>query len=250
MDDSAEFKNTVHAMTTLGLSEEKQFILFSGIAAILHLGNLQIEKKADRPECTIVNKNSLKCCAELLGVSSEILERGLMNKMIEEKMRSSKSNILSPLELEKAKNGRDALAKILYARLFDFLVSEINKSLSSHNHELPNAKVRKHRLIGVLDIYGFEVFPRNSFEQFIINYCNERLQQVFIDLVLKTAQEEYEREGIEWVHINYFNNAVICELIESVSSILCSDLNDLNCSSSNLLTCFKNQNRTRVSSPC
>ena len=67
---------------------------------------------------------------------------------------------------------------------------------------------------GVLDIYGFEVFDNNSFEQFCINYCNERLQQLFIELVLKQQQDEYEREGIEWVHIDYFNNQIICDLID------------------------------------
>ncbi len=73
---------------------------------------------------------------------------------------------------------------------------------------------RNSTVIGVLDIYGFEVFDNNSFEQFCINYCNEKLQQLFIELVLKQQQEEYEREGIRWVHVEYFNNEVICQLID------------------------------------
>ncbi len=69
-------------------------------------------------------------------------------------------------------------------------------------------------LIGVLDIYGFEIFDVNSFEQFCINYCNEKLQQLFIELVLKQEQEEYRREGIAWQNIDYFNNQIICDLVE------------------------------------
>ena len=70
--------------------------------------------------------------------------------------------------------------------------------------------------MGVLDIYGFEIFEVNSFEQFIINYCNEKLQQIFIELTLKEEQEEYIAEGIEWINVEYFNNAIICDLIEKV----------------------------------
>uniref|UniRef100_A0A8C3A7V2 Myosin IB n=1 Tax=Cyclopterus lumpus TaxID=8103 RepID=A0A8C3A7V2_CYCLU len=103
---------------------------------------------------------------------------------------------------------RDALAKNLYSRLFSWLVTRINESI----------KVTRHKVMGVLDIYGFEIFEENSFEQFIINYCNEKLQQIFIELTLREEQEEYIREGIEWTNIEYFNNAIICDLIENHQS--------------------------------
>ena len=74
--------------------------------------------------------------------------------------------------------------------------------------------------MGVLDIYGFEIFEVNSFEQFIINYCNEKLQQIFIELTLKEEQEEYISEGIEWINVEYFNNAIICDLIEKVNIMI------------------------------
>lgn len=104
---------------------------------------------------------------------------------------------------------RDALAKAVYDRLFTWLVTRINSSL--HSSKTSN---NKHNVMGILDIYGFEIFGKNSFEQFCINYCNEKLQQLFIELTLKSEQEEYRREGIEWVHVQYFDNKVICDLIE------------------------------------
>lgn len=69
--------------------------------------------------------------------------------------------------------------------------------------------------MGILDIYGFEIFEKNSFEQFCINYCNEKLHQLFIELTLKSEQEEYQREEIDWQPITYFDNKPICSLIES-----------------------------------
>ena len=73
---------------------------------------------------------------------------------------------------------------------------------------------RKHKVLGILDIYGFEAFEHNGFEQFIINFSNEKLQQVFIDWTFKLEQEEYLQEGVEWTQVGYFSNSVICNLIE------------------------------------
>ncbi|CAG9125706.1 unnamed protein product [Plutella xylostella] len=94
-------------------------------------------------------------------------------------------------------------------RLFAWIVQQINKAI-----DVPSG-THASSVIGVLDIYGFEIFDTNSFEQFCINYCNEKLQQLFIELVLKQEQEEYSREGITWTPVAYFNNRVICELIDA-----------------------------------
>ena len=104
--------------------------------------------------------------------------------------------------------------------MFDWLVKRINESLHVGEKEQRN-------VIGVLDIYGFEVLHENGFEQMLINYCNEKLHQIFIELTLKSEQEEYLREGIEWVHIDYFNNKPIVNLIEARPGIL--DLLDEEC---------------------
>jgi myosin I len=94
--------------------------------------------------------------------------------------------------------------------MFSWIISKINTVLSIKS----NSNQIKSLIIGVLDIYGFEVFDSNCFEQFCINYCNEKLQQLFIQLVLKQEQEEYERENINWQHVEYFNNKIICDLVE------------------------------------
>ncbi|KAK2465451.1 hypothetical protein APHAL10511_002523 [Amanita phalloides] len=111
-----------------------------------------------------------------------------------------------PLNPTQATAGRDALAKAIYNNFFEWIVSRINismKTRSAHAH-----------IIGILDIFSFEIFEDNSFKQLCINYVNEKLQQIFIKLTLKAEQEEYVREKIKWMEIKYFNNKIVCDLIE------------------------------------
>ena len=74
---------------------------------------------------------------------------------------------------------------------------------------------KKPHVLGILDIYGFEAFQQNGFEQLLINYANERLQQLFIDTSFKAEQEEYLSEGVEWTQVGFFSNAVICQLMDT-----------------------------------
>ncbi|VDO16604.1 unnamed protein product, partial [Haemonchus placei] len=110
----------------------------------------------------------------------------------------------------------------IYDRLFTWVVQKINESITVEQ----TSRYNKGTVIGVLDIYGFEIFGTNSFEQLCINYCNEKLQQLFIELVLKQEQEEYEREGIQWSKIDYFNNKIICDLVELPRTGILSVLDD------------------------
>ena len=112
----------------------------------------------------------------------------------------------SPLNPVQATATRDTLAKSLYFNLFDWIVARTNVSLKTHG-AVKNT-------VGILDIYGFEIFEKNSFEQLCINYVNEKLQQIFIQLTLKTEQDEYAAEQIQWTPIKYFDNKVVCSLIE------------------------------------
>jgi myosin-5 len=110
------------------------------------------------------------------------------------------------LDPNSAALSRDALAKFVYSRLFDWIVNKINNSIGQD----PDSK----DMIGVLDIYGFESFKTNSFEQFCINLTNEKLQQHFTQHVLKMEQEEYTKEEIEWSQITFPDNRYVLELIE------------------------------------
>ena len=134
--------------------------------------------------------------------------------------------LVSDLSSDEADHIRDSLCRTLYARLFTYLVSRINESLKVWNAQLhPHhynllMQVTAHRkphVLGILDMYGFEAFQQNGFEQFLINYANEKLQQMFIEMCFKVEQEEYLTEGVEWSQVGYFSNSVICQLVDSVT---------------------------------
>uniref|UniRef100_A0A673YXW5 Myosin Ic, paralog b n=1 Tax=Salmo trutta TaxID=8032 RepID=A0A673YXW5_SALTR len=147
---------------------------------------------------------------ELLNIIASVLHLGNIHVPVGTLLLlHSVTHLKSPLNLEQAASARDALSKAVYGRTFTWLVNKINVSLAYRDETYKNASV-----IGLLDIYGFEVFQHNSFEQFCINYCNEKLQQLFIELTLKSEQDEYEAEGITWEPVQYFNNKIICDLVE------------------------------------
>ena len=154
----------------------------------------------------------LEAIAKLWRVEPANLEGSLITRTfatgVGNKSTLRKGGVNSPLSVEGALFARDALAKAMYSGIFDAVVEQLNKAMT------PPEELKKRLTLGILDIYGFEIFEDNSFEQFCINWCNEKLQQYFIELTLKMEQEEYEREGIEWQQIDFFNNQVIVDLIE------------------------------------
>ncbi|XP_026868452.1 unconventional myosin-Ib isoform X4 [Electrophorus electricus] len=207
LDDAANFRTVRNAMQIVGFLEDEVQSVLELVAAVLKLGNIEFkpESRANGfDESRVKDKNDLKEMCELLGIEQLVLERAFSFRTVEAKM----EKVSTTLNVAQAYYARDALAKNLYSRMFSWLVNRINESIKA------KTKARK-KVMGVLDIYGFEIFEDNSFEQFIINYCNEKLQQIFIELTLREEQEEYVREGIEWTNIEYFNNAIICELIEN-----------------------------------
>uniref|UniRef100_A0A7M4EZ05 Unconventional myosin-Ib n=1 Tax=Crocodylus porosus TaxID=8502 RepID=A0A7M4EZ05_CROPO len=207
VDDAANFRTVRNAMQIVGFMDHETQSVFEVVAAVLKLGNIEFKPESrvnGLDESKIKDKNELKEICELTGIDQSVLERAFSFRTVEAKQ----EKVSTTLNVAQAYYARDALAKNLYSRLFSWLVTRINESIKAQT------KVRK-KVMGVLDIYGFEIFEENSFEQFIINYCNEKLQQIFIELTLKEEQEEYIREGIEWTHIEYFNNAIICDLIEN-----------------------------------
>uniref|UniRef100_A0A8C9S420 Myosin IB n=1 Tax=Scleropages formosus TaxID=113540 RepID=A0A8C9S420_SCLFO len=207
LDDAANFRTVRNAMQIVGFMEDEVQSVLELVAAILKLGNIEFKPESrvnGFDESRVKDKNDLKEMCELLGIEQSALERAFSFRTVEARL----DKVSTTLNVAQAYYARDALAKNLYSRLFSWLVTRINESIKAQT------KVRK-KVMGVLDIYGFEIFEDNSFEQFIINYCNEKLQQIFIELTLREEQEEYVREGIEWTNIEYFNNAIICDLIEN-----------------------------------
>ncbi|XP_005743805.1 unconventional myosin-Ib isoform X3 [Pundamilia nyererei] len=207
LDDAANFRTVRNAMQIVGFMEDEVQSVLELVAAVLKLGNIEFKPESrcnGTDESRVKDKNDLKEMCELLGIEQSVLERAFSYRTVEAKM----EKVSTTLNVAQAYYARDALAKNLYSRLFSWLVTRINESIQAQTKA-------RHKVMGVLDIYGFEIFEDNSFEQFIINYCNEKLQQIFIELTLREEQEEYVREGIEWTNIEYFNNAIICDLIEN-----------------------------------
>uniref|UniRef100_A0A3Q0RQT0 Osteoclast-stimulating factor 1 n=1 Tax=Amphilophus citrinellus TaxID=61819 RepID=A0A3Q0RQT0_AMPCI len=204
VNDKKEFSDTMEAMSVVGLSLEDQDSVLQLVGGILHLGNISFREENNY--AVVESQDFLAFPAYLLGISQDGLCKKLTSRVMDSKWGGKTESISVTLNTEQACFSRDALSKALYARLFDFLVDCINKAMQKDREEFN---------IGVLDIYGFEIFQQNGFEQFCINFVNEKLQQIFIELTLKAEQEEYVQEGIKWTPIDYFNNKVVCDLIES-----------------------------------
>ncbi|XP_073135528.1 myosin-6-like [Henckelia pumila] len=205
VDDSKEYLSTRRAMEVVGISSDEQDAIFRAVAAILHLGNIEFTKVSESDASQPKDDQSLfhlKTAAKLLMCDEKSLEDSLCKRVIVTRGEAITKN----LDPDAATVSRDAFAKILYSRLFDWLVDKINSSIGQD----PDSK----SLIGVLDIYGFESFKTNSFEQFCINLTNEKLQQHFNQHVFKMEQEEYTKEEIDWSYIEFIDNQDILDLIE------------------------------------
>uniref|UniRef100_A0A452UG64 Myosin IF n=1 Tax=Ursus maritimus TaxID=29073 RepID=A0A452UG64_URSMA len=203
-DDRSDFSETLNAMQVIGIPPNVQQLVLQLVAGILHLGNISFCE--DGNYARVESVDLLAFPAYLLGIDSGRLQEKLTSRKMDSRWGGRSESIDVTLNVEQAAYTRDALAKGLYARLFDFLVEAINRAMQKPQEEYS---------IGVLDIYGFEIFQKNGFEQFCINFVNEKLQQIFIELTLKAEQEEYVQEGIHWTPIQYFNNKVVCDLIEN-----------------------------------
>uniref|UniRef100_A0A452GVK2 Uncharacterized protein n=1 Tax=Gopherus agassizii TaxID=38772 RepID=A0A452GVK2_9SAUR len=202
INDKSDWKTVRKAFSVIDFTETDIEHLFGVIASVLHLGNIQYEEDSNG-HAIITNGSQIKWI-------SKVPSMGRQEASIHIWRQGPKTlglRVLSPLNIDLAFCARDAAAKAIYGRTFTWLVNKINGSLA-------NKDLTRKTVIGLLDIYGFEVFDTNSFEQFCINYCNEKLQQLLIEMTLKAEQEEYEMEGIEWEPIPYFNNKIICDLVE------------------------------------
>lgn len=203
IDDLAEYKDTLNAMQVIGLSQAEQDEIFRMLAAILWTGNIQFVEDKDG-YAAVADQSVVDFLAYLLEVDAAHVVQAITIRILTPRPGET---IESPANPAQAMATRDALAKAIYNNLFDWIVQRVNLSLKARGTTANS--------IGILDIYGFEIFEKNSFEQLCINYVNEKLQQIFIQLTLKTEQEEYAREQITWTPIKYFDNKIVCDLIEA-----------------------------------
>ncbi|KAK7377083.1 hypothetical protein VNO80_02503 [Phaseolus coccineus] len=203
--NSEEYLKTRRAMDIVGISHADQEAIFRVLAAILHVGNIEFSPGKEHDSSEVKNDKSrfhLEMAADLFMCDVDLLLATLCTRSIQ----TREGSIIKVLDCNAAVAGRDALAKTVYARLFDWLVDKINMSVGQDI----NSKIQ----IGVLDIYGFECFKDNSFEQFCINFANEKLQQHFNEHVFKMEQEEYGKEEINWSYIEFVDNQDVLDLIE------------------------------------
>ncbi|XP_077748512.1 unconventional myosin-XV [Canis aureus] len=200
--DSDDFRRLLAAMEVLGFSGEDQDSIFRILASILHLGNVYFEKyETDAQEtASVVSAREIQAVAELLQISPEGLQKAITFKVTE----TMREKIFTPLTVESAVDARDAIAKVLYALLFSWLIARVNALVSPRQDTLS---------IAILDIYGFEDLSFNSFEQLCINYANENLQYLFNKIIFQEEQEEYIREQIDWREITFADNQPCINLI-------------------------------------
>ena len=210
VDDAKDFGDTRQSLIRLGVSEELQSQLWRILAALLHIGNIKIT--ASRTESQLSpSEPSLARACNLLGINAAEFAKWTVKKQLI----TRGEKIMSNLTPQQATVVRDSVAKYIYSSLFDWLVETMNSYLA------PEEILQDvNTFIGVLDIYGFEHFAKNSFEQFCINYANEKLQQEFNQHVFKLEQEEYMREQIDWKFIDFSDNQPCIDLIEGKMGIL------------------------------
>jgi len=209
VNDVEFFERRILAMQTIGIAEDHMRQVFNVMAAVLHLGNTKFDAPPNNSEGSMVMQecsNSIELVAKLTGVSRKDLEVGLCNVS----RQTMREKIRSPVNVRLAADNRDALAKALYGIIFNFVVETSNISIGYR----PEVKL----FVGVLDIFGFECFKMNSFEQLCINFTNERLQQFFNSFVFKLEEQLYDREGIPWDALDFPDNQDSVDILQAKST--------------------------------
>ena len=212
IDDEGEFEEVLDAMNSLGFAMDQKDAVLSVVAAVLHLGNLQFEPEGGATDGAVIVETG-EGGATFLGVP----HAGLQHALVTRQMSIARETVTVPLRPEQANENRDALGKFVYDRLFDWLVLRINQSLAPEN----DGGDATTTFIGILDIFGFEIFELNSFEQLCINFTNEKLQQIFNEDTFKNEQAVYEREGVKFPDIEFSDVRLTATTLQP-SALRCS----------------------------
>ena len=217
IDDVVEFENMIEALRIIGLSVSDIEELLSVVASVLHIGNIRFEDRDGGESCCVSDdsKSSLYMACALLGIHEpDLVEQALCTKSIN--VHSEGENLRTLLSASKAGDVRDAFARFIYSTIFGFLVRMINSTIGSSSDVNMSSIGRSS--CGLLDIFGFEYFKLNTFEQLCINYANERLQYLFVECVLKAEQSLYESEGIPWNRLDFPDNTGVINLLHNPTS--------------------------------
>jgi ankyrin repeat protein len=190
----------------MGFAPETIHSLMRLICAIMFAGNMSFTPSRDGDSCKLDKTKAALACAALLGITFDGLAAALTSRSI----LAGDEIVHKPLTIEESGKACEALIKAVYGAAFDFIVEKVNESIVDDSQE----KDQQAASIGVLDIFGFETFEVNSFEQICINYTNEALQQQFNRYVFKLEQQEYEKEGIMWKFISFPDNQDVLDLID------------------------------------
>lgn len=202
--DASDFADVRAAMKVLNFSDEDTWNIFKLLATILHFGNLKYKSTLiNNMESTeIADNTNASRIASFLGINKSSLCDALTRKTIQVQGEC----VVTPLTKQAALESRDSFVKAIYGQIFIKIVEKINETIYNNTKKSVSS-------IGVLDIFGFENFSSNSFEQLCINYANENLQQFFVKHIFKMEQEEYKKENIEWVNIEYRDNQDVLQMI-------------------------------------
>lgn len=228
VEDHETFSDLLDAMKIMKFSEKEQEDIMTVTCTCLHALNCEfIALDADKSE---INKDCdhLEAVLALMGVEYEDLNSATCSFSI----KAGRETHIRSLSKEKAEKSMQGLVKAFYGALFTYLVHRVNSSITVDSGGSDGGRGRRGGgpkaacSIGLLDIFGFESFKNNSFEQLCINFCNEALQQQFNLFVLKNEQEEYEREGIQWAFISFPENQDVLDLIGKKGSGILPVLDD------------------------
>lgn len=206
-DDAAEFADIRSAMKVLMFSDHEIWDILKILGIVLHLGNIKYKPRLidNLDAVEIIGAGSVQSAAKLL----EVNQQHLMDALTTRTIFAHGDTVVSTMSVDQSKDVRDAFVKGIYGRMFIWIVNKINSAI----HKPKTAAGHYRTSIGVLDIFGFENFAVNSFEQFCINYANENLQQFFVRHIFKLEQEEYNLECINWQHIEFVDNQDCLDLI-------------------------------------
>ncbi len=220
--DEQDYDEVLNAMDILHFSDSEQSEVWKILAAILHLGNVSFSEHANVDqdvEAKIVNSDTLSFAAGLIGCNASIISKVLTERVL------SVGKVVVQYKVQEAKDVRDSMAMTLYSLLFEWIIRKINVTLEKNGASNTSQRGRC-RMIGLLDIFGFESFVTNSFEQLCINFCNEKLNNHFNEHVFKHELSIYESEGIEVEELDFKDNAMIVDFLENQNCGILSLLDD------------------------